>query len=180
MHSVTVTTHLSASPDQVWSTIGDPGTISAWHPAIAESSLDGTSRVCSLANGARIDEQVDTVDATNRSQPCVDPLGNAAGYRKADALIGVTHDGRVDSWENAPKVEESMRLATFPLRRAEQRAVVTLDTPELLDFLKADQSGEVGFMIHCETPGSTLVHGFASSQHREAAGPVLELVMKKY
>jgi hypothetical protein len=82
-------------------------------------------------------------------------------------------------WENAPKLEESMRLATFPLRRAEQRAVVTLDTPELLAFLKADQSGEVGFMIHCETPGATLVQGFASSQHREAAGPVLELVMKK-
>ncbi len=82
-------------------------------------------------------------------------------------------------WENAPKVKESMRLANFPLRRAEQRSVVTLDTPELLAFLKADQSGEVGFMIHCETPGSTLVHGFASSQHREAAGPVLELVMKE-
>ena len=82
-------------------------------------------------------------------------------------------------WVNAPKLEDSMRLATFPVLRAEQRAVVTLDTPELLAFLKANQSGEVGFMIHCETPGATLVHGFASSQHREAAGPVLELVMKK-
>lgn len=82
-------------------------------------------------------------------------------------------------WENAPKLEESTRLATFPVSRAEQRAVVILDTPELLSFLKADQSGEVGFLIHCETLGSTLVHGFASSQHREAAGPVLELVMRE-
>jgi hypothetical protein len=82
-------------------------------------------------------------------------------------------------WVNAPKLEESMRLATFPVPRAKQRAAVTLDTPELLAFLKADESGEVGFMIHCETPGSTLVHGFASSQHREAAGPVLELEMRE-
>ena len=82
-------------------------------------------------------------------------------------------------WVNAPKLEESTRLATFPVSRAEQRAVVVLDAPELLAFLKADQSGEVGFMIHCETPGATLVHGFASSQHREAAGPVLELVMRE-
>lgn len=82
-------------------------------------------------------------------------------------------------WVNAPKLEESTRLATFPVSRAEQRAVVILDTPGLLAFLKADQSGEVGFLIHCETPGSTLVHGFASSRHREAAGPVLELVMKE-
>ena len=83
-------------------------------------------------------------------------------------------------WVNAPKLKDSTRLATYPVSRAEQRAVVILDTPELLAFLKADRSGEVGFMIHCETPGATLVHGFASSQHREAAGPVLELVMKKY
>ncbi len=82
-------------------------------------------------------------------------------------------------WVNAPTLEASMRLAIFPVPRAEQRAVVILDTPELLAFLKADQSGEVGFMIHCETPGATLVHGFASSQHREAAGPVLELVMRE-
>ncbi len=82
-------------------------------------------------------------------------------------------------WVNAPKLEDSTRLATFPVSRAEQRAVVILDTPELLAFLKADQSGEVGFMIHCVTPGATLVHGFASSQHREAAGPVLELVMRE-
>lgn len=101
------------------------------------------------------------------------------------ALFGLPDDEREQwpntglRWEKAPKVEESKRLASFPLRRAEQRSVVTLDTPELLAFLKADQSGEVGFLIDCETQGSSLVHGFASSQHREAAGPVLELVMKK-
>ena len=101
-------------------------------------------------------------------------------------LYGVPDDEREQwptsglRWVDAPKLEESMPLATFPVSRAEQRAVVILDTPELLAFLRADRSGEVGFMIHCETPGSTLVHGFASSQHREAAGPVLELVMKKY
>jgi hypothetical protein len=100
-------------------------------------------------------------------------------------LYGIPDDEREQwpnsglRWVNAPKLEESMPLATFPVPRAEQRAVVILDTPQLLAFLKADQSGEVGFMIHCETPGSTLVHGFASSQHREAAGPVLELVMRE-
>ena len=101
-------------------------------------------------------------------------------------LYGIPDDEREQwpnsglRWVNAPKLEDSTRLATFPVSRAEQRAVVILDTPELLAYLKADRSGEVGFMIHCETPGSTLVHGFASSRHREAAGPVLELVMKKY
>ena len=67
MHTVTVLSHLSASPDDVWSKIGDPGTISAWHPAIAESSLNGKERKCTLGNGAKIDEAVDDIDNANRS-----------------------------------------------------------------------------------------------------------------
>lgn len=82
-------------------------------------------------------------------------------------------------WKDAPQLEESALLATFPIPRANPRMVVVLETPALLAFLKADRSGEVGFIIHCETPGFGLVHGFASSQHREATGPTLELVMKK-
>jgi hypothetical protein len=82
-------------------------------------------------------------------------------------------------WENAPKVEDSKRLGSFPLLRAKKREVVTIDSSELLAFLKKDKSGEVSFMIDCETPGASLVHGFASSKHREAAGPSLELVLKQ-
>ena len=67
MQTVTVTTLLPASPDQVWSAIGDPGAISSWHPAIAESSLNGNDRVCTLGDGARIDEQIDQVDNAGRS-----------------------------------------------------------------------------------------------------------------
>ncbi len=77
-------------------------------------------------------------------------------------------------YENELKLEESMRLATFLAPRAEQRAVAIFDSPELLVSLKADKSSEVGFMIHCKTPGSTFVHRFASSQYRETADPVLE------
>ncbi len=67
MHTVTVFTHLSATPDQVWSKIGDPGAISAWHPAIAKSSLEGNDRKCTLADGAQIDEEIDSIDDANRS-----------------------------------------------------------------------------------------------------------------
>ncbi|NKB88757.1 MAG: SRPBCC family protein [Acidobacteria bacterium] len=67
MHSVTVSTFLSASPDQVWNTIGDPGGISSWHPVVAESTLEDGMRKCTLANGAVLAEQVDEVDQANRS-----------------------------------------------------------------------------------------------------------------
>ena len=67
MHTVTVSTYLPASPDQVWSEIGDPGTISNWHPAIVDSSLDGNKRKSTLGDGGQIDEQIDSVDDSNRS-----------------------------------------------------------------------------------------------------------------
>lgn len=94
-------------------------------------------------------------------------------------------DGELENWPNsgllwadAPQIEETHLLETFSIPRANLRKVVVLEGPELLAFLKADRTGEVGFIIHCETPGSSMVHGFASSQHREAAGPTLELVME--
>jgi len=67
MHTVTATTHVNASPDQVWGTIGDPGRISEWHPAIASSELTGDARLCTLPDGAEIHEKIDSVDAATRS-----------------------------------------------------------------------------------------------------------------
>jgi hypothetical protein len=78
-------------------------------------------------------------------------------------------------WEQAPQLEELTPVATFSLARSEQRKAITLESSEFLEHLRSDQSGEVSFMLHCTTKGATLVHGFASSQHREAAGPILEV-----
>ncbi|MEM0969122.1 MAG: FecR domain-containing protein [Verrucomicrobiota bacterium] len=99
-------------------------------------------------------------------------------------LLGIPDDERENwptdglLWEDAPTLGEATPLATFSMPRARQRGVVTLESDDLLRFLQADLSGEVSFMIDCQTPGATLVHGFASSLHREAAGPILELTMK--
>ena len=67
MQNVSVTSHVNASPDAVWQTIGDPATISGWHPAIAASSLDGDVRLCTLENGAAINEKVVNRDDAGRN-----------------------------------------------------------------------------------------------------------------
>ena len=67
MHSITVTSHVNATPDNVWKTIGDPSAISGWHPAVASSSLEGDTRLCTLADGAEIHEKILEVDAGRRS-----------------------------------------------------------------------------------------------------------------
>jgi len=82
-------------------------------------------------------------------------------------------------WDDAPKIENAIPLATFKISRAKLRTKVYIESEELLNFIKSDQSSEVGFIIACNTPGGSLVHGFASSLNTEASGPRLELKMKE-
>lgn len=82
-------------------------------------------------------------------------------------------------WKDAPQLKNLSLLESFSIPRANLRKVIVLEGPELLAFLKADRSGEIGFIIHCETPGKSMVHGFASSQHSEVTGPTLELITKE-
>lgn len=115
-------------------------------------------------------------------------LGIRAGMPKKSwfRVYGIPDDSREDwsteglLWEDAPtpEDEESKVVAWFKLKRSKKRAVIELDTPRLLSFVRSDRSGQVGFLIECRTPGKTLVHGFASSRHREAVGPMLEITLK--
>jgi len=74
-------------------------------------------------------------------------------------LYGIPDDEREDwpgeglLWANAPKPEEAIPLVTFYRTREFQRGLYELSSPELLDFLKSDESGEVSFLIDCKTPG---------------------------
>ncbi|WDE97309.1 FecR domain-containing protein [Lentisphaera profundi] len=81
-------------------------------------------------------------------------------------------------WADAPKIKKALPLASFKISRANLRTTVRLDSPELLNFIKSNQSSEVGFILACSTLGGTLVHGFASSLNTEASGPRLELIME--
>ena len=82
-------------------------------------------------------------------------------------------------WADAPKIKNALPLASFTIARAKLRTTIRLESPELLNFIKSNQSSEVGFIIVCTTKGDTLVHGFASSLNPEASGPRLELIMKE-
>ncbi|MCH2209298.1 MAG: FecR family protein [Lentisphaerales bacterium] len=82
-------------------------------------------------------------------------------------------------WADAPKIENALPLASFTIARAKLRTTIRLESPELLNLIKSNQSSEVGFILVCTTKGDTLVHGFASSLNPEASGPRLELIMKK-
>jgi uncharacterized protein YndB with AHSA1/START domain len=69
MSKVSVTQFVSRSAEKTWSLVGDPGKLAVWHPAIAQSpcSPDGKSRVCTLADGGEVSEEILHVDAARRS-----------------------------------------------------------------------------------------------------------------
>jgi hypothetical protein len=50
--------HTTASAEQIWSIIGDFGSIADWHPAILASPTKGNVRILSLDGGVEVQEEV--------------------------------------------------------------------------------------------------------------------------
>lgn len=67
MNSVFVSVELPVPAAKVWERIGDPSAIAGWHPAIAESPVDGQTRTCVLRDGAVLRERIDEVNAEART-----------------------------------------------------------------------------------------------------------------
>jgi hypothetical protein len=53
---------LARPPDEVWARIGDPSRIQEWFPGIVSSTVDGTTRVITMASGLPMPEEILTHD----------------------------------------------------------------------------------------------------------------------
>lgn len=90
-------------------------------------------------------------------------------------------------WDEAPgspgdeegvDAEEVRFLGTFEVPQGRTSGPITFEESALTDFVREDTTGEVGFLVLRATQPDepwSLVHGFASSTHPVAAGPMLEL-----
>lgn len=58
MSNVTVVQPLNTTPAQAWSLIGDPATLASWHPAVADSRVEGDTRTLTLGDGALCTERI--------------------------------------------------------------------------------------------------------------------------
>jgi ferric-dicitrate binding protein FerR (iron transport regulator) len=112
-------------------------------------------------------------------------------------IYGIKDDASLESWwsgslnwKDAPGSlakgngidhSEVELLATFEIPKGLQEGPITIETDDLIEYLKRDTTGEVGFLVVTTTvPKRTwsLVHAFASSEHRDAAGPTLEVELE--
>ena len=106
------------------------------------------------------------------------------------AVYGLTDESR-DAWSeaqltwyNAPIAGDTLdttrlvRLAEFELPRGASGEPLTLRSPALRDFLRADTNGLATFVIvreTSETEPTGLVHAFASKEHPTARPPTLRV-----
>ena len=67
MSQILRTRDLPVSADRAWALVGQPASMSQWHPAITESPVDGNKRACTLADGACIQEEIRAHDDAARS-----------------------------------------------------------------------------------------------------------------
>lgn len=67
MSNVSVTQDYAVAPETLWAVVGTPDRISTWHPAIALSPVEGTTRRCTLADGATIVEEITSHSDGDRS-----------------------------------------------------------------------------------------------------------------
>jgi hypothetical protein len=114
------------------------------------------------------------------------------------AVYGITDESREkwDSenpkWDKAPGYRaddknavngaEVTLIGKFEINRGQQTGRCTIETKDLLEFLRSDTTGTSGFLIVRETYGigeNSLVYAFASSQHPETSGPSLEVILAK-
>jgi hypothetical protein len=53
---------IARPPEEVWARIGDPSRIQEWFPGIVSSTVDGTTRVITMASGLPMPEEILTHD----------------------------------------------------------------------------------------------------------------------
>lgn len=57
---------IARSPEEVWARIGDPARIQEWFPGIVSSTVEGTTRVVTMASGIPMPEEILTHDDVQR------------------------------------------------------------------------------------------------------------------
>jgi uncharacterized protein YndB with AHSA1/START domain len=61
------TIEINATPDTVWTVLGDLAATRDWLPGTVDSRVDGTTRVCVMAGGEEVQEQISDYSAEHRT-----------------------------------------------------------------------------------------------------------------
>lgn len=67
MPRVTNTIEIKATPDRVWEVLGDLAATRNWLPGVVAARLDGMARICTMADGQEVREEISDYSTEARS-----------------------------------------------------------------------------------------------------------------
>jgi uncharacterized protein YndB with AHSA1/START domain len=62
MPSITNTVEVKATPEQVWAVLADMPATRFWLPGAVAARMDGSVRICRMADGQEVHEQISDID----------------------------------------------------------------------------------------------------------------------
>ena len=130
MTHLTKQIEINASPERVWTVLGDLAATPNWLPGTVSARVDGNARVCVMANGAEVLEQIDnysTVDRTYHWRHLKVPLP----VRDSHGTFSVVADG-----EGAMIVLEAQFIALDHGRDSEVTTMIDGAYQESLEALR--------------------------------------------
>ena len=94
------TIHIDGSPASVWQVLGDLQAVTRWVPGVVSAQVDGDKRLCKLADGQEIREEIfdyapDRRSYAYRHTQTPMPVRNSTGRLAVEA----DGDGAVVVWE---------------------------------------------------------------------------------
>lgn len=67
MGNLKVDVEVRAAPDRVWAVLGDLTATARWIPGVAAARMEGSTRICTLADGNVIHEEIADLSSATRS-----------------------------------------------------------------------------------------------------------------
>ena len=100
MPKIRNTIHIDGSPARVWQVLGDLQAVTLWVPGVVSAHVDGDKRLCKLADGQEIREEIfdyapDRRSYAYRQTQTPMPVRNSTGRLAVEA----DGDGAVVVWE---------------------------------------------------------------------------------
>ncbi|MEM6364574.1 MAG: iron dicitrate transport regulator FecR [Planctomycetota bacterium] len=99
-------------------------------------------------------------------------------------VYGLTNPAKADwkiesTWDESPGPEDGTLLGAFEIERSQTRGIFGIEGKALLDFVRSHRHTPITLILVRETTqikgdGPGMTHTFASDQHPESVGPLLE------
>src|SRR5687768_8145107 len=87
---------IDRSPDEVWAVVGDLADVTRWVPGVTTTRMEGMRRICNMADGGEIHEEIADFSDEQRSyryEQTVHPLG----FKRSEGTLAVEPQGEGSS-----------------------------------------------------------------------------------